>query len=305
MKNSIKISACIITYNHEAYIKECLEGAISQKLNCEYEIVIGEDFSSDATLEICKEYANKYPNLIRLLPREKNLGMIGNWIQTLKDCKGKYIALCEGDDYWTDPLKLQKQVDFLENNNEFVMVSGGYKIKQENNTDKEIILDKLSPIQSNKNGFEYDLNIFFEDWAFKTFTVLFRSESFDIQVFLNYKYGRDVHLFYHLLKKGKGFYFQQIFGVYNIHEGGVHSMIGNLIQVENRYKIYKEMYHINKDEITRKKYFESILIGINISNKWWFFNGLTVIHNASELVLLFKTLVASIISKTEKVKILR
>jgi glycosyltransferase involved in cell wall biosynthesis len=116
----MKVSACIITYNQEDYIVQCLEGALSQIVDFEYEIVIGEDKSTDRTLEICKFYADKYPDKIRLIHREKNLGVIGNWTKTLKECSGDYLALCEGDDYWTDPLKLQKQVDFLEQNKEYI-----------------------------------------------------------------------------------------------------------------------------------------------------------------------------------------
>lgn len=110
------VSACIITYNQEKYIKETLEGAIAQSVNFDYEIVINDDCSTDTTSEICKSYANKYPKLITYIRQDKNLGMIENVKKSINACKGKYIALCEGDDYWTDPLKLQKQVDFLEAN---------------------------------------------------------------------------------------------------------------------------------------------------------------------------------------------
>ena len=126
--NRIKISACIITYNHEDFLRFCLEAAINQKVDFEYEIVIGEDNSTDRTRLICIEYAAKYPDLIRFCPREKNLGMAGNWEKTIQNCKGRYIALCEGDDYWTDPLKLQKQVDFLEANPDYVMCFHQIKI---------------------------------------------------------------------------------------------------------------------------------------------------------------------------------
>jgi glycosyltransferase involved in cell wall biosynthesis len=119
MKNKPKVSACIITYNQEKFIHECIKGAVKQKLDYPYEIVIGEDCSSDTTKTICKAYADKYPNLIRLIDRNKNLGMNGNWIESIKACDGKYIALCEGDDYWTDPYKLQKQADFLEENEDY------------------------------------------------------------------------------------------------------------------------------------------------------------------------------------------
>ncbi|MHC0447282.1 glycosyltransferase family 2 protein [Flavobacterium sp. 3-218] len=112
----MKVSACLITYNHEDYIVNCIEGALSQIVDFDYEIVIGEDKSTDKTLKICEEYAFKYPDKIRLIKRDTNLGMMANWIETMKSCQGKYIAICEGDDYWSDSLKLQKQVDILENN---------------------------------------------------------------------------------------------------------------------------------------------------------------------------------------------
>lgn len=114
--SNMNISACVITYNQENYIKKCLEGAINQKTSYSYEIIIGDDCSTDNTRRICEEYSNKYPGLIKLLPKEPNLGMIANWIRTMSNCRGEYISICEGDDYWTDPYKLQKQANFLEAN---------------------------------------------------------------------------------------------------------------------------------------------------------------------------------------------
>ena len=110
----------MITYNHEDHICDAIDGVILQKTDFEIELIIGEDYSTDNTRTFCKDYSEKYPNLIRLLPaQDRNLGMIPNFIRTLESCTGKYIALCEGDDYWTDPYKLQKQVDFLETNPEY------------------------------------------------------------------------------------------------------------------------------------------------------------------------------------------
>ncbi|MBX6362195.1 MAG: glycosyltransferase, partial [Acidobacterium ailaaui] len=110
------VSVLMITYNHERYIAQAIDSVLMQKTNFDYEIVIGEDCSTDRTREIVIEYKAKYPDKINLLLREKNVGMIPNFIDTLKACTGKYIALLEGDDYWTDPYKLQRQVDFLEAN---------------------------------------------------------------------------------------------------------------------------------------------------------------------------------------------
>lgn len=117
----ITVSVCMITYNHELYIKDALEGVLMQENNFSIELVIGEDNSTDNTRQICKEYASKYSQ-IKLLPLEKNLGVIQNFLRTLKSCKGEFIALCDGDDYWTDPLKLQKQVAFLQDNKEYGLV---------------------------------------------------------------------------------------------------------------------------------------------------------------------------------------
>jgi glycosyltransferase involved in cell wall biosynthesis len=118
-----KVSACIITYNQESFIEDCLIGAINQNVNFNYEIVIGDDCSTDKTQEICLEYQAKFPNWIKYIRRSENLGMIGNWIATINECEGDYIALCDGDDYWTDPLKLPKQVKASESNEFFSLVT--------------------------------------------------------------------------------------------------------------------------------------------------------------------------------------
>lgn len=113
-----KVSVCMITYNQEKYIAEAIESVLVQQVNFDYEIVIGEDCSTDRTREIVKEYAEKYPDKIRLLLHPHNLGgLLGknNFVATFKACQGQYIAMLEGDDYWTDPYKLQKQADFLDN----------------------------------------------------------------------------------------------------------------------------------------------------------------------------------------------
>lgn len=112
----ILISACIITYNQEKYIRQCLDGAVSQQVSFPYEIVVGVDKSDDSTKAICEEFKIKYPDLIRLFIHEERLGMKGNSMDTVGRCVGKYIAVCEGDDSWTNPLKLQRQVSFLEEN---------------------------------------------------------------------------------------------------------------------------------------------------------------------------------------------
>lgn len=122
MQENVMVSICCIVYNHESYIRQCLDGFIMQKTNFVYEIVIHDDASTDKTAEIIREYEAKYPNIIKPIYQKENQYSKGIQISAtynLPRAKGKYIALCEGDDYWTDPLKLQKQVDFLEINLEY------------------------------------------------------------------------------------------------------------------------------------------------------------------------------------------
>jgi glycosyltransferase involved in cell wall biosynthesis len=117
----ITVSICMITYNHESYISKAIEGVMMQQTSFLIELIIGEDCSTDNTRRICQEYKAKFPEKIRLLLPLKNLGASANFMATFQACSGKYIALCEGDDYWTDPYKLQKQVDFLEANKDFAI----------------------------------------------------------------------------------------------------------------------------------------------------------------------------------------
>lgn len=111
------VSVQMCTYNHELYIRQAIEGVMMQKTDFEYELVIGEDCSQDKTREICFEYQKKYPERIRVLWWHENVSHLGgNSRRVMARCRGEYIALCEGDDFWVDPLKLQKQVDAMRNN---------------------------------------------------------------------------------------------------------------------------------------------------------------------------------------------
>ena len=113
------VSVFMLTYQHANYIRQALDSVLMQKVNFRYEIVIGDDCSSDGTQEILLEYKERYPDKIHLMLNKRNIGATGNSIRVLKHCRGKYIAILEGDDFWTDDRKLQIQVDFLEQNPEY------------------------------------------------------------------------------------------------------------------------------------------------------------------------------------------
>jgi glycosyltransferase involved in cell wall biosynthesis len=161
------VSVFMMTYNHEKYITQALEGILMQKTNFVFDIVIGEDCSTDNTRRIVMNFAEKYPDKFNCLLHNKNIGVVANQLATLKECSGKYIAICEGDDYWTDPYKLQKQVDILESNPDFVLI----------HTNKAVLHnDKLhvsSSIQI-KSGFVFEELMFAP--LICTLTVLVRSD---------------------------------------------------------------------------------------------------------------------------------
>ena len=116
------VSVFMLVYNQEDYITETLQSILNQKTTFPYNIIIGEDCSTDNTREILKEFKTQFPDQIKLITSDKNIGLINNFIRTLNHCDGKYIAICDGDDYWTDSDKLQMQVDFLESHTDYSIV---------------------------------------------------------------------------------------------------------------------------------------------------------------------------------------
>lgn len=122
------ISIVMLAYNHERFIEQAIQSVLMQKTDYQYELIIGEDCSPDKTREIIRKYEQQYPDKLRPLYREKNMGMARNMLDCLKHCTGKYIAFLEGDDYWTSPDKLQIQTDFLESHPDYAAVYHNWEI---------------------------------------------------------------------------------------------------------------------------------------------------------------------------------
>ncbi len=220
----------MITYNHENYIREAIEGVLMQKTPYPLELVIGDDCSTDNTPNICNEYKAKYPNKIRLLLQEKNIGANLNFITTLQSCTGKYIALCEGDDYWTDPNKLQIQVEYLINNPDFaICFHNARTLIQETGDDKNIII-KTSPKD------EYTIKDVIKHNIIPTLTCMFRNNlagNFPKWYFDSFPGDWPLHILN--AQYGKIKYIDKIMGVYRIHEGGAVSLGKH---IESNYKRY-------------------------------------------------------------------
>ena len=136
-----RASVCMITYNHEKYIAQAIESVLMQKTDFDFEVVIGEDGSADGTADIVRRMAERCRPRIRPLLRDRNLGAQRNFVDVLQHCRGDYVAVLEGDDYWTDPHKLQKQVDFLETHPDFVMCCHDAEMSCEG------VVDRSSPFK--------------------------------------------------------------------------------------------------------------------------------------------------------------
>lgn len=244
------------TYNHGPYIRQCIEGVLMQKTNFPFELIIGEDYSTDETRDIVFEYAKKYPDIIRVITADYNVGSKANGRRCIRACRGKYIAICEGDDYWIDPYKLQKQVDFLELHPSYSLVCCNF-LKYDQDLGLFYERNKQKFPQNIREAFTFT-NDYPNTWLTQPLTCLYRkdfSEKINLEV---YQYARDVHFFYSLLKIGNGYFINQNVGVYRLHEGGVYSKVSIVSKKISAFNMYRELYLHNYDHYSKSKYLIAI-----------------------------------------------
>jgi len=255
------LSVCLITYNHVGYIQQAIDSVLAQKTNFDFELIIADDCSTDGTREILIDYAKINPSRVRLILQQRNVGPEQNWIDLISAPRAKYLAYLEGDDFWTDPLKLQRQIDFLELNPDFVLCYHAFEIKYEGGSqvrrDRSELSRKLSVI-----SFEDILNFSYP----KSLTVVFVREILDELDFKNLVRGcpvGDVPLWYVLLLKGKGFFIDKVMGCYRRSPSGVtNSLNGTQSLTIAKIKIIEriiqnDLYHDNSllREYLAKHYF--------------------------------------------------
>lgn len=176
--NQVKVSIVCTAYNHEKYIRRTLDGFVMQKTDFAYEAIVHDDASTDGTAAIIREYAQKYPNIIK--PIFQSVNQYSRNVSITKDiikpiAKGKYIAHCEGDDYWTDPQKLQKQVDFLDNHPEYSGTAHNCIIvDQEDNP-----IESIYPMYRRYRSHRYTLKRFSRDVVYpgQTATLVYRKSA--------------------------------------------------------------------------------------------------------------------------------
>ena len=226
------VTVVSITYNHEQYIRDCLEGFLMQKTNFPVEIIIHDDASTDHTAEIIREYYEKRPDLFHvIIERENQFSQHKNFTRQIYGlAKGKYIAMCEGDDYWIDPLKLQKQADLCEKDNN-VVGCVGYYIQDRNGTKRIIDYhNEISVVKKNKPVTHY----------FQTSTCFFRTSAF-----------RNIYVLYKTLFSYMG---------YDMIKFACLCSLGDIIVIQEPLSCYRMTGSGQASSLTSKQHFYNLFL---------------------------------------------
>lgn len=239
------VSIHCITYNHEPYIRDCLDGFVMQKTNFRFEAIVHDDASTDGTADIIREYASKYPEIIKPIfetenqysKRDGSLTRIMN-----AACKGKYVAVCEGDDYWINPYKLQKQVDFLEANENIVAVVTNCSVVDNNGQLLQAV--RKMPVVPGNVEREYDLHDFFKgEHQYPTLTAVYRRSVYEkvipmIEKLRNSFLG-DWILWVALHTQGNFYYLNEVTAAYRINPSSVTHTYNAVARWKEDFKIRK------------------------------------------------------------------
>lgn len=264
------LSVVTVTYNHEPFIAQCIEGVLMQQVSFPIEFIIGEDCSADGTRAICQRYAEQYPELIRLIVSDFNVGGLANERRVMAAARGKYIAYCEGDDYWTDPLKLQKQVDFLESHPEYSACFHRFKsFDAKNNEFSEDACDEV--FEAGQEKVEVTEELFFEKWITQPLTMVYRREYLPDSMYDKYKNYKDTFQIYELLQQGKIALFSFVGGVRNMHSDSMHGGISQRKDCEYQIKDNEELFGYYPSDPILKNHYLGVLqwsIVSYIDNGW-------------------------------------
>lgn len=280
MDDNIIVSVSCITYNHAKYIRQCLDGILMQKADFQYEILIHDDASTDGTDDIIREYAQKYPTIIKPIFEKENQYSKGVPISATFNyprAEGKYIALCEGDDYWTDPYKLQKQVDFLNNHPDYAMCFHDCYIRNE--TQNEFYHEEIQDR-------DYSVKELFSKWIVPTASMLLKKEcvleiSPDIRII-----NGDIRVVLSCFAHGKVRGMKDKMSAYRVQENGVtfKRVKENPLKLETayigHYKCLKELYPFIPNDVYKQKLANTYInIGVlNLRLKRPFKGLLNIVH---------------------------
>jgi len=236
---SILLSINCITYNHENYIADAIDSFLMQQTNFDFEILVGEDCSKDNTKGIVEKYMKEYPGKIRLITSEHNVGAKKNFLRLIENSIGKYIAICEGDDFWIDKYKLQKQVDYMESHPECSLCFHGAKVVK---IKKELTGRVVRPYS--KNCISSTEDIIIGGGAFcPTCSLLYPKKLMEeVLEFYMKSHGSDYVLQIILASKGYAYYIDETMGAYRIGVNGswTNNIVAGVNIKEKRIKVHEK-----------------------------------------------------------------
>lgn len=329
------------TYNQKDFITETLNGFVKQQTTFPVVYTIADDASTDSNPQIIQRFLEEYFDLQEpgvayekttdyghivfarhktnhnchfavIFLKENHLQKgksktpyLTDWMDT------KYVTSCEGDDFWTDPLKIQKQVNFLESHPDYNLVCSNWNILKDG-----VILK--SPVHDlYKEPISFTFATLPWVWITKTLTMMYRKDSVDFNALSKFKYSRDVHVVYLALKNGKGYYTPEIMGTYRVVDSGIWSKVDQNKKNFTTYDLYKDLYQHEPNKAVRKRYMNATLAyfnGLAFGKKtWWhfgtnaklYFEALRNISDAKDIVFclggLVPTSVVKWVMKTFKV----
>lgn len=260
------VSVCCITYNHERFLAQAIESVLMQETSFAVELVLGEDCSTDSTRQIALDFQRRYPDRIRLLLPENNLGVMGNLLATLEACTGKYIALLEGDDYWTDPHKLQRQVDVLEQNPSYTtVIHNAEEFMDDNSIPPRLFSEKYAAILPTHAQEFTQADIALKGWFIPTASMLFRRDAlFPIPKWLPHAFSGDYSLHLLLTRAGKMYYLPEVMSRYRLHPGGIMSATQNgRIIARNQKQIFETAHYKQMVDARHHERFNEFLEGLH------------------------------------------
>lgn len=215
-----KITLVSLSYNHEKFIEQAIESFLNQKVESSYSIVIADDCSTDGTIDILKQYANRYPDIVKPIFREKNIGVLNNYLDAFASVKSEYVAYCECDDYFTDQYKLQKQIDFLDAHPECSMCFHRAKFFFDDNSKKTIVFPGKDMV--NKPIFTID-DLLKENFIPANSSVYrwrFNDENIH-DIFPKDIMPADYYMHFLHAKKGKIGFIDEVMTAYRRHKNGI------------------------------------------------------------------------------------
>jgi glycosyltransferase involved in cell wall biosynthesis len=231
-----KVSVFMLTYNHEAWIASAIDSALAQVAPFPVEIVVADDCSNDGTRAIVREYAQRHPETIRTFLPERNLGVAGIWLQAARRCRGEYVAILEGDDYWTSPGKLARQAALLDSHRDWVSCFHGATLFDESGR------FPARPATPAFERHEFDLDEVLRACFIPFLTVMFRREALAAVPEWIFTYAWFDWLFHiHCARQGKIGHFEEDLAAYRVHEGGNWSARDRSSQIEEDIRVYERL----------------------------------------------------------------